>query len=114
MVALGQRAANAPRSPEPPRSFGWVADPAAVRAVAATLPDAEFARTEAFGADYDGPDDVFLWDACRKVTGDLLPPRDQKDVGSCVGFGTASAVEHLLCVQIASGAGGVPRPGARK
>jgi hypothetical protein len=27
-------------------------------------------------------------------------------VGSCTSFGTASAVEHLLCVQIASGRGG--------
>ena len=94
-----------PGSPgEPPRSFGWIDDPATVRAVAATIPFATFRDTEAFGAAYDGPDDVFLWDACRKVTGELLPPRNQGDIGSCVSFGTASAIEHLICVQIATGA----------
>ena len=89
----------------PPHGFGWVNSPAAVRAVAATLPSPRFADTEAFRAAPDGPDDVYLWDACRKATGDLLPARDQGQVGCCVGFGTASAVEHLICVQIASGAG---------
>src|SRR5262249_5493750 len=88
---------------DPPRSFGWIDDSAAVRACSAGLPVASSRDTEAFAARYDGPDDVFLWDACRKVTGDLLPPRDQKSVGACVGFGTASAIEHLLCVQIAMG-----------
>lgn len=90
--------------PAPVRSFGWVNDPAAVRAVSATLPFPHFRDSEAFAAAYDGPEDVFLWDACRKVTGDLLPARDQGSVGSCVSFGTASAIEHLICVQIASGA----------
>ncbi len=36
---------------EPPRSFGWVPDPAAVAAVKATLPCPEFRATEAFAAD---------------------------------------------------------------
>jgi hypothetical protein len=85
---------------EPVKECGWVRDPAAV-AAAADGPG--FAATEAFRAAYDGPDDVFLWDACRAVTGDLLPPRDQGGVGSCVGFGVAAAVEHLMCVQIAAG-----------
>jgi hypothetical protein len=84
-------------------AFGWVDDPAAVRRVQAKLPCPRFDSTEAFRAPYAGPDDVFLWDACRKATGDLLPPRDQGSVGSCVGFGTAAAIEHLLCVQIAQG-----------
>jgi hypothetical protein len=99
------RGPEAPGSPEdPPRAFGWVPDPAAVAAVKAALPCPEFCTTEAFTAAYDGPEDVYLWDACRKATGDLLPPRDQGQVGACVAFGTASAIEHLLCVQIASGA----------
>jgi hypothetical protein len=92
-----------PPDPEPPFAFGWVDDPNAVREASANLPFARFCHTEAFTVRYDGPDDVYLWDACRKVTGDLLPPRDQKRVGACVGFATASAVEHLECVQIASG-----------
>ena len=89
-----------PVADPPPRAFGWVRDPAAVAAALDTPP---FAATEAFRAAYFGPDDVFLWDACRAVTGDLLPPRDQGQVGCCVGFGVAAAVEHLQCVQIAAG-----------
>lgn len=89
--------------PEPPRAYGWVPNPVAVAAIQAELACPEFRDTEAFTADYDGPENVYLWDACRKVTGDLLPPRDQRSVGSCVAFGTASAVEHLMCLQIASG-----------
>ncbi|MCZ2341040.1 MAG: hypothetical protein LC104_04495 [Bacteroidales bacterium] len=92
--------------PEPPpaRSFGWVNDPAAVQAVSASLPFPAFRASEAFQTPYCGPEDVFLWEACRKVTGNLLPARDQGSVGSCVSFGTASAIEHLICVQVASGA----------
>lgn len=92
-------------SANPPRFFGWVNDPDAVKSVCTELNHPHFRDTEAFQSTYDGPEDVFLWDACRKVTGDLLPPRNQGQVGSCVSFGTASAIEHLLCVQIATGAG---------
>ena len=94
--------------PSPPsnesRTFGWVDDRAQVQAITGTIPDPHFQATEAFQSEYAGPDDVFLWDAARQVLGDLIPPRDQKDVGSCVSFGTAAAVEHLICVQIANGA----------
>ena len=89
--------------PAPPLHFGWVNDPTAVTTVADALRCGRFRDTEAFTIPYVGPDDVFLWDACRKVTGELLPPRDQKSVGACTAFGTASAIEHLLCVQIAAG-----------
>jgi hypothetical protein len=87
----------------PIRAFGWVDDPQTVQAVAAANRFCRFCETDAFGSPYRGPDDVFLWEACRQATGDLLPPRDQRSVGSCVAFGTASAIEHLLCVQIANG-----------
>jgi hypothetical protein len=46
---------------------------------------------------------MYLWDAHRKVTGALLPGRDQGQVGSCVGFGFCRAAETLMCVEIASG-----------
>ena len=87
-----------------PIAFGWVPDRDEVRAVSSTLPQPDFAATPAFREVYAGPDDVFLWDASRKVLGRLIPPRDQGNVGSCVAFGTASAIEHLLCVQAANGA----------
>ncbi len=82
---------------------GWVADPDAVERVASTLPERYFRSTPA-GREADPPADVFLWEASRKATGDLLPPRNQGQVGSCVSFGTASAIEHLMCVQIVLGA----------
>jgi hypothetical protein len=90
-----------PVSPPEPRGFGWIRDPQASESIASKLPCPRFQDTDAFRNDEPGPDDVYLWDACRKVTGDLLPPRDQGSVGACVGFGTAAAVEHLMCVQAA-------------
>lgn len=104
LVGWAARPEPVGRAPQAGRAFGWVDAPDEVRAVKASLPCPEFRATEAFRADYAGPDDVFLWDACRKVRGDLLPPRDQGNIGSCVAFATSSAVEHLICVQIAGGA----------
>ncbi len=89
---------------DPPRYCGWVNDPDAVSECLAEMGCRAFRDTEAFAADDDCPEDVFLWEAARKVTGDVLPARDQKSVGSCVAFATASAIEHLLCVQIANDA----------
>lgn len=84
----------------PPASghgFGWVPKPEEAATLAAEL---RFDQTPAFRQG-DGAEDVYLWAACREVTGDLLPPRDQGNVGACVGFGTAAAIEHLACVQAA-------------
>ena len=88
-----------------PHGFGWIPDPKAVEDVRSTLPTPIFRETEAFRSEYAGPEDVYLWEACRKVTGNVLPARDQKSVGCCVGFGTTAAVEHLMCVQAANGSG---------
>ena len=46
---------------------------------------------------------VVLPDAAKQVRGSFLPARDQGQVGSCVSFGTATAIEHLMLVQIARG-----------
>lgn len=78
---------------------GWVNDPEAVKAVVGSLPIKSFSQTPAFrGPD---PDQVFLWEAERKVLGHTIPCRNQGQVGSCVSFGAAAAVERLMCVQIA-------------
>lgn len=83
--------------PNPP--MGWVNDPEAVKAVVGSLPIKSFSQTPAFrGPD---PDQVFLWEAERKVLGHTIPCRNQGQVGSCVSFGAAAAVERLMCVQIA-------------
>jgi hypothetical protein len=93
-----------PASSDPPRHFGWIDDPDAVRECVAAMDCRPFRTTAAFAAPWEGPDDVFLWDAARQATGAVLPPRDQKAVGACVGFATASAIEYLLCAQITNGA----------
>jgi hypothetical protein len=104
-VAGGRQPPAATAPPEPPPPPGWVDDPDAVRDCAAAMDCGRFRDTPAFADPDDGPEDVFLWEACRAVTGDVLPARDQKSVGSCVAFATATAVEHRLCVQIAGGSG---------
>lgn len=84
-----------------PRAQGWQYDPAEAEAVRAGRP--AFADTPAGRAALAADGDVYLWDAPKKALGAVLPARDQGDIGSCVSFATASAVEHLLCVQIARG-----------
>jgi hypothetical protein len=81
---------------------GWINDPQAVAAVLQALPKPLFA--ESAGHLLAGPaEDVFLWDAARRVTGGPLPAHDQDGVGCCVGEGFSSAVEYLQCVEIALG-----------
>jgi hypothetical protein len=80
---------------------GWIDSPEAVAAVAESLPFV-FADTEA-GQVVDLPEQVFLWELARKVTGGLLPARNQGQVGSCVAFGTVRAIEYTMVAEIASG-----------
>lgn len=81
---------------------GWVNDEEAREAVMSSLPVKYFRDTPAFKA-FRGDDtkDVLLTDAALAVRGSFLPIRDQKDVGSCVSFGTACAIEHLMLIQMA-------------
>jgi len=89
----------------PDVAFGWVNDPEAVEAVVSTLPYRSFGETPAFNlAEGDVPDHFYLWDYAKKATGNLLPPQNQGQIGSCVSFGTSRAIEYTLCVQIVEGA----------
>lgn len=81
---------------------GWVRDDEAVEAVQASLPFPVAGDTPA-GQVEDIPDHVYLWDVARVVNGGLIPPRNQGQVGSCVSFGTARAVEYSMCAEIAVG-----------
>lgn len=81
---------------------GWVKDDEAVEAILPTLPYPVAGDTPA-GQVEDIPDHVYLWDVARAVNGSLLPPRNQGQVGSCVSFGTARAVEYSMCAEIAVG-----------
>jgi hypothetical protein len=99
------RGLTPPARQDGPVASGWIDDPDAVREAVALMRCGRFCDTAAFAAERDRPEDVYLWEHCRVATGDVLPPRDQKQVGSCVGVATATAVEHLLCVQVADGSG---------
>jgi hypothetical protein len=88
----------------PSANFGWVNDPVEVQAVVATLPFKDFGDTPAAGFAADQlPDHAYLWDFAREVTGDLLVPQNQLDVGSCVAMGCERAVNYTLCAEIANG-----------
>lgn len=81
---------------------GWIRDDDAVAALIQDLPfpvagDTPAGQVEAI------PDHVYLWDLARKVTGHLLPARNQGQVGSCVSFGTVRAIEYSMCAEIAGG-----------
>lgn len=80
--------------------MGWVQNLPEVMATCQRLPTPYFSDVGPRGP---LPKEMFLWEACRHVTGDLLPPRNQGGVGSCVGFGFAAAVDHLACVEIYNG-----------
>ncbi len=84
---------------------GWVNDPQEVEAVVALQPYKTFSDTDAgkFMAASDLPENVYLWDAARKVLGGTIPPRNQGKVGSCVAFGCCRAVEYTMLAEIAAG-----------
>ena len=85
-----------------PRQFfgGCIVDPAAREALQAKLPEKWFEDTPAFRAFRGRETGVVLHsDAVKGFLGEHIPARDQGDVGSCVSFGTASAVEYLICIQ---------------
>lgn len=83
---------------------GWVDDQREVKFVLQDMEFQTFGQTPA-GRAVRGlePKEVFLWKAWERVNGRPLPARNQGGVGSCVSFGTASAIEVLLAVQIAGG-----------
>src|SRR5581483_1797988 len=82
---------------------GWVRSPLEVQIVLNSLPRPLFAVAAAHLLAAPPEGDVFLWDACRRVTGGHLPAHDQDGIGCCVGEGFSSAVEYLQCVEIALG-----------
>lgn len=83
---------------------GWVPSVIHREATQERLDYKWFADTPA-GRSFGDDGDVFLWKAADRVLGKPLAPRNQLDVGSCVSFGTAAAVDVLQLVQIAAGSG---------
>ena len=82
---------------------GWINDPEAVGEVAMMQPMPIFGMTPAGGvAESQLPDEVFLWKNYENKTGKKWPSLSQGSIGSCVGFGTACAIEATLAAQINS------------
>lgn len=90
----------------PPDWFvpGWDHRPDEVEAIRSIQPIGDFADTDAGQNDAPIPDYINLDDAAIKVTGKILPTRNQGNAGTCVSFGTTRAVEYTLLAAIAAGA----------
>jgi hypothetical protein len=82
--------------------FGWWDNPAEVSAVVRQLPFASASATDACRIG-DVPKEVFLWHATKKLTGKNPETKNQGGVGSCVSFGTNTAVRRTMGVEIAIG-----------
>jgi hypothetical protein len=85
---------------------GWAPDASASARDAADVEFRSFADTPAgkVGAS-ELPKQVFLWQAETKLTGKPTPLKDQNPTGSCVGFGTTTAIERTLSADIVSRGG---------
>lgn len=82
---------------------GWVDDPVAVAAVAAQQPFPTFGQTDAGRvAMADLPKSVFLWKAELILTG-KIKSYSQGQVGSCVSFGTNTAIRRTMAAEIVAG-----------
>jgi hypothetical protein len=82
---------------------GWESRPDQVEAIAALQPIGAFEDSAAFDASGPLPDFVSLDDAVLKISGKILPTRNQGNAGTCVSFGTIGAVEYTMAVAIARG-----------
>lgn len=86
-------------APPPDAGQGWVADPDEVKAVADTLEVKVFGDTPA-GQVQDLPKSVYGWKLYETLFGRPPPMKNQGQVGSCVSFGTNTAVERTLAAEI--------------
>ena len=92
--------------PPPPMdvpSQGWIENPDEVDRVVAGLQFKSFADTPAGQAADPLATHAYLWEAERRVTGSNPPSKNQNPVGSCVSFGTNTAIERTIAVEAASG-----------
>lgn len=84
-------------------NWGWHKNPAEVAKVQNRLKHPMFLTSDCSMSASEIPDYIYLWKAAEKVLGSKLPARNQGQVGSCVSFGTAAAVEHSMLVEILNG-----------
>lgn len=84
---------------------GWVDDQEAVGQVVAQMQYTDIAQTPIGDIPLEQlPKECFLWLHCNKAMGQHdLKVENQGNVGSCVSFGTARAIEYTNIVEIANG-----------
>lgn len=85
------------------RHYGWVRNPVAVQSVMERLASPLFFSSAAGVFTGAISEHIYLWKAAEQVLGHKLPGRNQGQVGSCVSFGTASAIEHTMLCEIMAG-----------
>lgn len=90
---------------EPPPTGGWVNDPDEVKAIADTLPVKAFGDTPA-GKIEELPKFHYCWEHYQQLFARPPPVKDQGSVGSCVSFGTDTAIERTLAGEIIRRKGG--------
>lgn len=92
----------------PAVAFGWVNDPAAIKASVEKNKPLVFGETPAGKSVQSADTDVFLWRNVRVASGraalaDWYPNVNQKDVGCCVGCGWKHATDVCAAVQVMNG-----------
>jgi hypothetical protein len=100
--------ATAGVSQEPAADFsvnkeGWRYEPEVLEAAIKRVPRKFYAQAAILAEDSDERTVLlyrFVVQARGLPAGTTLPTRDQGNVGSCVGYATANAVDHLSAVQI--------------
>lgn len=93
-------------------TFGWYADEDQIAANLNPARTLQFAATPA-GKAALGDDDVFLWQAVRKVNNKgppWYPNVNQRDVGCCVGCAYKHCADVCLAVQVRDGRSGEWKP----
>ncbi|GIW83225.1 MAG: hypothetical protein KatS3mg105_5032 [Gemmatales bacterium] len=85
-------------------SQGWIEDPKEVDRIVAETKVHAFLETPAGKAlDSELPRSVYLWKAYEKIGLSRPAIKNQGSVGSCVAFGTATAIERTIANSIALG-----------
>lgn len=83
---------------------GWIRDDIAVGEIAMLQAQPVFGMTEAGQvSESELPEDVFLWKYYEQATGKPWPIWAQGDIGSCVSFGTCSAITATIAAQRVKG-----------
>lgn len=83
---------------------GWVDDQEAVTEVVQGLPWSNFGATDAGAVSFDEiPDHVYGWKDYQEITGQPWPIFNQQNYGTCVSFGTASAMLYTQVGEIKRG-----------